>query len=61
MLFGYKPQESAGLGLLLGYSDIPAGEVAGADIADFAMAHSELKGAPQLVPGDAAVYMVHLV
>ncbi|MNY64217.1 hypothetical protein D3C86_2012930 [compost metagenome] len=61
MLFRDKAEEIARFGLGLGSGNMPAGEVAGADIIYFPLANGILECAPQLIPGYIPVHVMHLV
>ncbi|MNG32474.1 hypothetical protein D3C84_1184940 [compost metagenome] len=49
------------LGLSLGGGNMPARKIAGPDVIGFALGDQNFKRAPQLIPGNIAVNMMHLV
>jgi hypothetical protein len=60
-LLGHQAEEVPGLGGLLGGGEVPAGEVAAADVEDLAVADEPFGGLPDLLSGCAPVDVVELV
>src|SRR5262249_13201571 len=60
-LFGDEPEEPARPRGLVPLHDVPRGEVAAPDIEDLPLLDQYLHRLPDLVPGDLAVDVVHLV
>ncbi len=60
-LLAGETEEVAGLRALLRLGDVPAGEVAGADVDDLALGDQHLHRLPDLLPGSRPVDVVHLV
>ncbi len=56
-----KPQEMSLLGHAVRVGDVPAREVAAADIQNFAFTHKLFHRLPDLIPGRVTINVVHLV
>ena len=60
-LLAHEPEEVARLGRFVRLRDVPAREVAAADVDDLALLHERLHRLPDLVPRRGAVDVMHLV
>src|SRR5690606_32695199 len=60
-LFGGEPQKIARSSRQLRGGDVPAGEIAGADIGDLAFTDQLLHRLPDFLPGRCPVDVMHLV
>src|SRR5207302_2478759 len=60
-LLAHEPEEVAARRSLVGLRDVPAREVAAADVDDLAVVDELLHGLPDLVPRRVPVDVVHLV